>query len=252
MRMAGVGMLALAALPLCGRVASADDIITDVNIVTGLDISDSIGPEEMRLEIEGMAQAIRAPEVLAAIRSGPHGRIGFAVFVWHNSQVSVVPWTLIASEDDALAVAAEIEARLAVDVETEARNASGAAYIGRLTDVSRAIDHARMLLHTVPFEAGRAVVNIVGDGADNVGEDAGFARDRVVDAGIVVNGVVLGDDPSLVEYYERQVIGGPGAFLLSTGEAAALVEALTRKFQYEIAAMAPPRAFATVADTPAH
>jgi hypothetical protein len=233
-QVAGTGMLALGCALLCGNAGAANDILTDANIVTGFDISYSIGPDDMRLEIEGMARAICSPEVLAAIRSGRYGRIGFAVFAWHHDQFPmVVPWVVIASEADALAVAREIDARVAVNVETEAR-ANQTFYIGRLTNLSQAIDHAAEMIATAPYTTDRAIINIIGNGEDNVGEEAGFARERVITMGGTVNGVVLGDDPLLLDYYRRQVIGGPGAFVISTGEAATFVEALTRKFLQDI------------------
>lgn len=152
----------------------------------------------------------------------------------------LVSWTLIASEEDALGVSHAIEARLRVDVEAEARS-HAALFIGRLTNLSQAIDRAGDMLLTAPFATGRSIVNIIGNGEDNVGEAAGPARDRLVDAGGIVNGVVLTRDPAMVDYYRRQVIGGPGAFVLSTGESATLVEMLTRKFRYDIVLATAPR-----------
>lgn len=239
-RAARIGMLALASALLCGRAGLGGDIATDANIVTGLDISDSVTVEGMRLEIEGIAAAIRSPEFLAAIQSGRHGRIGFAVFAWHHGQFpEVVPWVLIASEDDAATVARKLEGRLQVNVELEARR-DVPHYIGRLTDLSRAIDHATALLEIAPYASERSIANIIGNGADNVGEDAQAARDRALDAGAIVNGVVIGNDPLVLAYYRRQVIGGPGAFAISTVETATIAEAMRRKFLYDIALAMPP------------
>ena len=196
-------MLALGCALLCADAALANDLATDANIVTGLDISDSIAPADLRLEILGMARAIRAPDVLAAVRGGRHGQIGFAVFAWHHGEFPVVvPWTLIASAADAHAVARAIEARLLVDVDTEAR-ANEKFYAGRLTNLSRAIDHAAAMLLAAPYAADRAIVNIIGNGTDNVGEAPAGARERLVAAGGTVNGVVLGDDPLMLDYYRR-------------------------------------------------
>jgi hypothetical protein len=240
-QLAGLRILALGAALLCGRVGLADDIVTDANIVTGLDISDSVDSDNMRLEIEGMARAIHSPEVLAAIQSGQTGRIGFAVFAWHHNQFpKVVSWSLIASEADAIVVAREIEARLHVNVELEAREKE-AFYIGRLTDVSQAIDHAAEMLATAPFTTEHNIANIVGNGDDNVGEDARFARDRMVEMGAIVNGVVLGGDPSVLDYYRRQVVGGPGAFLMSADDAPTLVDVMRRKLVHDIVLAMPPR-----------
>jgi hypothetical protein len=229
-----LGTVALGCALLCGNIALADANVTDANIVTGLDISYSIDSDDIRLQIEGMARAIRSPEVLAAIESGQYGRIGFAVFAWHHHQFPmIVPWTIIASRTDALAVAREIEARLQVNVETEAR-IEGAWYIGRLTNLSEAIDHAAEMISAAPYATDRGVINIIGNGDDNVGEEAGVARDRVIAMGGTLNGVVLGDDPLVLDYYREQVVGGPGAFVIPARDAGTLVEVMTRKFLYDI------------------
>jgi len=234
--MAWLAIPALGFVLLCSGAGLAEETATDANIVTGLDISYSISPEEMQFEIAGLARAIRSPEVLRAIQAGRYRRIGFAVFAWHHNQFPVVvAWTIIASEADASTVSRMIADRLRVDVETEARKKE-VYFIGRLTDLSQAIDHATELLRAAPFAGSRSVVNIIGNGADNVGEDAGFARDRFVAAGGTVNGVVLGGDASAIEYYRQQVIGGPGSFVMSTGEAATLAQVLTRKFLHDIIA----------------
>lgn len=218
------------------RAGFADQVATDANIVTGLDISNSIDLDYMKIEIAGLAQAIRDPQVLQAIKAGPHHRVGFAVFAWHHDQFpTVVSWTLIDSDRAALAVSQAIEARQLVDVELEGRE-QVAWYIGRLTDLSQAIDHANELLRTAPFAGTRSVVNIIGNGEDNVGEDAGFARDRVVAAGGTVNGVVLGSDETALEYYRQQVVGGLGSFVMSTGDAATLTQVMIRKFLHDIIA----------------
>jgi Protein of unknown function (DUF1194) len=86
------------------------------------------------------------------------------------------------------------------------------------------------MISMAPYAADRAVVNIVGNGEDNVGEEAQVARERFIPMGGTVNGVVLGADPLVFDYYRQQVIGGPGAFVISTGEATSLVEVLTQKF----------------------
>jgi Ca-activated chloride channel homolog len=241
--------LSLLALALLGNNAMAGAIATDANIVTGLDISDSIGLDELRLEMEGMARAIRSPKVLQAFRSGPNGRIGFAVFAWHHNQlpIMVLPWTLISTEDDALAASRTIEARLGANIETEAREQEEArkgrlaAYIGRRTNLSRAIDHAAEMLTGSPYVADRSVVNIVGNGPDNVGEDASFARDRAVQAGATINGVVLGGDGGVLDYYRRQVAGGAGSFVMATDGATDMVQAMVRKFVLDIAVVLPER-----------
>jgi hypothetical protein len=228
-------VLLVLALAPTGPAVSADPQ-TDANIVTGLDISNSIGPDQVQLELAGLAQAIRDPRVMTAVKAGKHGRIGFAVFAWHYGQFpAVVAWMTIASPQDAEIAARAIEARERVDLELEGR-AQVEWYIGRLTDLSQAIEYADAMLLTAPYTGERAVINIVGNGTDNVGEDPAQARDRFVARGGTINGLVLGDDPEMIAYYRDQVIGGRASFVMSVSRDSTMTDALVRKFIGDIVA----------------
>lgn len=235
LRRARVALLVLCSTLICFRVAAADTIATDANIITALDVSSSINAEETILQIAGMAQAIRAPEVLAAIQHGRHGRIGFQVFVWADGEFpELVSWRVIGSEADAAAASDEIMSSL----ETILKNA--AASVGNLTNLSGAMEHAAELLNTAPFDSRRAIVNIIGNGADNVGEDPLRTRDALVARGVTINGVVVGGDPKVVSYYRSQVIGGRTAFVLSADKEETIVQVFALKFLSEIALNVEP------------
>src|SRR5262245_24749684 len=235
LKCAGVVLLAL----VIGRGAFAQDTRTDVNIVTALDISNSISLEQMQMELDGVARAIRDPRVLRAIQAGEHRRIGFAVFAWHHGAFPVVAsWTLIGSREDAEAVARAVEARKLIDVELEGRE-QFVWYIGRLTDLSQALDHAGEMLLTAPFATERTVVNVVGAGRDNVAEDPAPSRDRILARGGTINGVVLDGDAVAVAYYRQSVVGGPGVFVMTAGDPATLADAFARKFIGDIVAALP-------------
>jgi hypothetical protein len=221
------------------RPAVSADTATDANIVTGLDISNSISPHNVQRELIDLARAIRDPRVMTAIKAGRHGRIGFAVFAWHHGPFpSVAPWMIIASPQDAEIAARAIEARQLIDLELEGR-AQTEWYIGRLTDISQAIEHADAMLLEAPYRSDRAVVNIVGNGEDNVGEDPAMARDRFVGRGGTINGMVLGADAAMVDYYRNRVIGGRAAFVMSIGQSATMSDAFVRKFIGDIVASRP-------------
>ena len=240
-RLAGLLLLGLAA----SSAGGAEPLATDVNVVTGLDLSESVSGADLRLQLAGMAQALRAPAFLAAVGRGRQGRIGFAVFAWYHGQFpEVAPWRVIASTADAEAAARDLEAFATIDV-TAAALARERFYAGRLTGLARAIDHARDLIGSAPFRSGRSVVNIIGNGADNVGGDVAAARGRLVADGATVNGVVIGDDHALLAYYLREVSGGQGAFVMAATEPAEIEEVLMRKFLRDlIAARSPdPRTF---------
>jgi Ca-activated chloride channel homolog len=238
-RCTGMALLVLG-LALAGPAASAGPM-TDANIVTGLDISNSVSQDEMLVELAGLAQAIRDPRVMAAIKGGKHKRIGFAVFAWHHGQFpAVVSWMTIASPQDAEIAARAVEARRLVNLELEGR-AQVEWYIGRLTDLSQAIEYADAMLMEAPYAGGRAVINIVGNGADNIAEDSRLARDRFVARGGTINGLVIGGDTAMVGYFREQVIGGRAAFVMSIDQSAAMADAFVRKFIADIVAQMPDR-----------
>ena len=88
----------------------------------------------------------------------------------------------------------------------------------------------------------RSVVNVIGNGADNMGEEAAQARDRLLDAGATLNGVVFDGDPVTIAYFRDQVVGGDGAFLIAADRSAAVLEVMRRKFLQDLVAGARPRA----------
>jgi hypothetical protein len=222
--------LLLAWALFAGRAAHADVLWTDANIVTGLDFSGSIEPRDAHVQIDGITMAIRSPQVIAAIRNGNHGRIGFAVFVWASGNYPILTtWRQIGSPEEAVAVAQEVETALHALIGSDAL-----VRLGALTDLSGALDYGGEMLRTAPFTTNHRIVNIIGNGIDNVGEGVKTVRDRLVADGVTINGVALGQDKTLFAYLKRDVIGGPDSFALMADDPEKLVEVLTRKFMTEI------------------
>ncbi len=166
--------IAVILLASSASLTIADEVIrTDANLVTALDVSDSIMRHEEWLELEGLAKALLSAAVLDAIAGGRHGRIGFAVFTWSSAGrfEVLVPWTLIGSIDDAERVATALRA-FEIDRSSWARHGNGSN--GRpirsdfQTDVSGAIDFAVNLALVAPYASPRPVINICANGRDNV------------------------------------------------------------------------------------
>lgn len=234
----------LAFLALCGTLyclsASAQELgavtggspeeqRTDANIVTGLDVSSSVTGEETAIQVEGLALAIQSPEIIGAIQRGRYKRIGFAVYLWADGEFPVVVgWRTIGSPEDAVAAATEMTARLQEIQRQHSR-------VGNLTNLSKALEAGGAMLATAPFASHRAIINIVGDGEDNVGEGPEQARDQLVTRGVDINGVVLGGEQTVAEYFRRSVVGGPMAFVITVGAREELAGAWRRKFVTEIA-----------------
>src|SRR4051794_18243578 len=93
-----IGIVALLAM-VAGAPARAEEV--DLELVLAVDVSTSIDDSEFALQRSGYARAFMNPDVIAAIRSGPHGRIAVAYVEWAaaESQRLVVPWTVLSDAE---------------------------------------------------------------------------------------------------------------------------------------------------------
>ena len=80
---------------------------------------------------------------------------------------------------------------------------------------------------------------MIGDGRSNDGISPAPVRDRMVAAGITINGLcILHEEPDLLQSYQAEVIGGPGAFAVTCQDYAAFTAAMKQKLARELAAPA--------------
>ena len=237
-------ILALAGLfAIQSSAASAAEQV-DLLLVLSSDVSRSVDHPKFLLQREGYAAAVSDPHVLEAIKSGPQQRIAVCFVEWSGfgAQKLVIDWTIIDGPDPA---------RIFGDQLLELPR----AFADR-TSISGGIEFASAQLERAPFESARRTIDVSGDGTNNAGRDVKLARDEVVAKGIVINGlVILSDRPvpwnaehtnppgGLEKYYQDNVIGGPGAFVLVAENFNAFGRAIIKKLIAEIALLsgAPPR-----------
>jgi uncharacterized protein DUF1194 len=201
----------------------------DLQLVLAVDVSGSVNQVRFELQRDGYVAAFRHPHVLAAIRSGPSGAIAVTVTQWTGPalQFQVVGWTRISDAASAEDFAAMIER-------------APRQLFGGGTSISGAVDHAMSLWRASPYQAIRRVIDVSGDGANNRGRPAAAARDEAVAAGVGINGLpILALEPDLDRYYEQNVIGGPGAFMVVAHSYETFADAVRRKLIIEIAGLAP-------------
>ncbi|MES2816491.1 MAG: DUF1194 domain-containing protein [Pseudomonadota bacterium] len=216
-------MRTLIALLLLTTPLHAQEV--DLELVLLADASGSITQEEIDFQRESTATAITDPAVLQAISNTLTGSIAVTYVEWAANQATVAPWTIIDSPETAEAFAAALlgPPRLATG-----RNAIGDALLT-----------GKRLIETNDIPSLRQVIDFSGDSAGNYsGTSIEEARDQVVAAGIVINGLPIldggPDDPLLAEY-EARIIGGPGAFAIPALGRQDFVSALRRKLILEIA-----------------
>jgi hypothetical protein len=158
-----------------------------------------------------------------AIRSGEHQKIAIAVFQWSDmdNQRVIVPWTVI----DSSAVADKIGDKLRRGPRAVAEGGTG---------ISGAMIYAATLFSKAP-PATRNVIDISTDGRNNMGRPTPVTRDFVVAQGLTINGLAITNEwPELARYLERQVIGGPAAFVEEATSYDDFGAAMLRKLVKEI------------------
>lgn len=229
-------MRALLALPFLALPALAEEV--DVELVLLADVTGSIDAAEAAFQRQGYAQAITDPRVLDAIASTLTGKVAITYVEWAaaDAQDVVVPWTVI---DGPAAAQGFAEDLLAAPRLAFGRNAIGAA-LAKGTE----------LIQTNDLDGLRKVIDFSGDSANNRnGPPVAPARQAALDAGITINGLAIlcrgcsgpasGSGSDLVERFQREIIGGPGAFVIAAESADTFAEAVRRKLILEIADLAP-------------
>jgi hypothetical protein len=222
LRLLAVAFCAFLAL---ARPAQAQSAV-DLDLVLAVDASFSVNQARFELQRNGYAAAFRDRRVIEAIAAGAHGAIAVTMVQWTGPELHavVVPWTLVHDRASALALAGKIAA-------VERRLFRGG------TSLSGAIDYSMTLLAASPYRGDRRVIDISGDGSNNRGRPASEARDEAVKQGVVINGLpILAVESGLDTWYQDNVVGGPGSFLVVAQTFDDFADAIVTKLLNEIAA----------------
>lgn len=243
----GLLVLPVALLPLAQARADGRALTADLNIVTAIDASDSIGRHEEWLQYAGLAEALEHPDFLRLAFAGPRGRVGFTVIAWaSDGEVrSVLPWSVIETPADARRLATALRkaprrSRTAWETVGDAEEAAASDEGPGRTDLALAIGAANAWLQRAPLTAPRSALNLLSNGVDNAGAPPEAARDAALRPGVAINAVVFGAAARAAPYFERRVIGGSGAFLLQIEEPGDMIDTLSLKFWLDIASGTEP------------
>lgn len=228
----GAGIMSTAAL--------ASPIEVDTALVLLQDVSSSINDERFGLQSEGIAAAFASPEFHQALSQTAIGKIAVAYVQWAQGvHVASPTWTLIDSVDAAM--------RFAKHVRGINRMVAGG------TGVLGALREAQKLLADCPYEPLRRVIDISSDGQewlfglgdmDEITRDAHAMdvptqqlRDQILGmpgAPVTINAItMIGDEPDVTDWYQRNVIGGPGHFILEAKQPAEFPALFKRKILTE-------------------
>jgi len=211
-----------------GAAPARSQTEVDLELVLAVDASGSVDAREYALQVAGIAAAFRDDEVIAAIQSGPLGRIAVTLAVWAeaNRPKDALAWQIIDGRGAAMVFADRV-ARYPRSIP-----AGG-------TGIGKAIWFAIGLLDGNGLDAPRRVIDVSGDGRETTFREFSVpvsqARAIAQARGITINGLpILNEEPELEDYYRNEVIVGFGAFTEPAGSYEDFARAIRKKLQKEI------------------
>jgi Protein of unknown function (DUF1194) len=204
----------------------------DVELVLAVDISRSMNASESALQRKGYVEALSDPAFARAIETGALGKIAISYVEWagFDYQEVMIDWQVIDSPESALAFARLVEA-------APLSSARG-------TSISAVMDFSIEHLAKNSFKGLRRVIDVSGDGPNNIGRPVLHAREDALATGLTINGLpILVPGASalstLDEYYADCVIGGPGAFSLPARGMDEFAVSIRRKLILEVGGLTP-------------
>lgn len=170
-------------------------------LALGFDVSKSVSAHDYAVQRDGVAAALTDPAVRDAFLK-VDDRVALAIFEWsgRSYQDVMLNWTLIDSDADLDRVGAQVAARV--------RDPTP-----RPTALGNALEFAAGLLRNAP-ECAAKTLDIAGDGRNNDGPPPQSAYGTGYE-GVTVNGLAIGGiEADILPYYQRELIHGPGAFVI--------------------------------------
>lgn len=225
-----------ASIGLLPMKATAQDRFdpVDTALVIAVDVSNSVDERRYRLQMSGIAAALEDPAVVGTILNGAQGAILVSLVAWSDRPRVALNWMRISTQEEAAAVAARIRRLERIT--------------GEFTCVAEMLRYLNdKVLPTIPARSLRKVVDVSGDGADNCNSRIAVPniRDEIVSYGTIINGLPIlegSESATLEDWYDANVRGGPGSFVLAADGFEDFGRAIRQKFIVEISGLEADRA----------
>ncbi len=196
----------------------------DTLMVIAVDVSGSINDREYQIQKSGIVDALKSKEMSDLLVNCNGIGLGLTVVEWSgtvkSSQVlQIVPWTLLQTENDLIQFSDQIA--------NSPRSFAGD------TDIAAALNYSLQVMQSAPFESTRRIIAISGDGSQSVSSLSRsydletMRRIIVLENEIIINAIAISENsgeliqqtrgvqtPSIKDYFEENVKGGPGSFVL--------------------------------------
>ncbi|WP_348647592.1 DUF1194 domain-containing protein [Marivita sp. S6314] len=165
-------------------------------LILAMDVSNSVDPGEFRLQIDGLATALRDPEIAEIL---VRDQVALSVIQWSgvDAQEVSLDWTQMLSPSH-------------VQLFANAVQRLPRAFVMSNTAPAEAMNKALRHFDRGP-DCTRRVIDMSGDGTPNAGGKVGPIRRAAERAGVTINGLAIeGLGRAITNYYTRNVITADG------------------------------------------
>ncbi|AXI47761.1 VWA domain-containing protein [Sulfitobacter sp. SK012] len=191
----------------------------DLALMLAVDVSGSVDEHEYRVQMDGLAAALRDGVVADALVRQT-ASVGLIQWSGSSRQRQTIPWTAVKSFNDVAVLADQIAADPRLW-----RNFS--------TAVGEAVALSIRSFEQVPT-CRRRVIDVSGDGISNEGPSPEEYRSVLADKGIAVNALAIEtDDADLTAWFFEHLIHGEGAFVITANGFEDYPAQIRRKLQRE-------------------
>lgn len=216
------GLLIAGGIWLTSLAPARAQASVSLELVLAVDASSSVNVAEHRLQMQGIASALRSPEVMQLIEGS--GGVAIILFQWASraNTAQTTGWHILKNRESILDFAGKVARTRRVSV-------------GSLTAIGSAIEAGLRLLEANGIEGNRRKIDISGDGHSNSGTPLEDARTRAAVRGVTVNGLAIQTDvPDLARYYRENVTVGPDAFVIAARDYQDFARAMEAKLLREL------------------
>ena len=191
----------------------------DTALILTIDVSNSIDPAEYKLQTDGLADALRNPEIVEAMVR-QEATLAVVQQSGEERQELSIPWTRIRTSLDA--------ARLADQAQLMPR-----AFVLSDTAPAEAILFSMNLFSQVP-DCKYKVIDVSGDGTHNSGSETSQARNTAERAGITINGIAIESMGLAITGFFKQAIITRNGFVITARTHREYPDAIRRKILREL------------------
>lgn len=191
-------------------------------LILAMDVSQSVDPGEYRLQIDGLAAALRDPEISEIL---VRDEVALSVIQWSgvDAQEVSLDWTQMISPSHVQLFASAVE-RLP------------RAFVMSNTAPAEAMNKALRHFDRAP-DCTRRIIDMSGDGTPNAGGEVRQMRRAAERAGVTVNGLAIeGLGRAITNFYQRSVITADGFVETARGHRD-YARAIRRKILREISSV---------------